>query len=493
MTLAELRARLEEIQARMKAIDEEFRDAVLPDESQTEWDSLDAEFKEKRTQLEAIEARHAAMRDEARNLPANSTQREKGSDPGAPNFVPTRTDAEVYDLAAIRSASNSPEDFSRRLVDNSKRAIERAKLSHLDVLRRDRPGVKQDADASRARMEGLLENIDDPDMLAKRMLLTGTDAYERAFGKWMRYGNDAMCTDEERRALQRAQALGTDSAGGFAVPFQLDPTVVLTNAGTQNPLREVATVKEIVGKQYQMVTSAGATASRGAEGAVAPDNTMALAQPVISTNRVQGFVPFNIEIELAWGALRTEITKVLLDAKDREEDSFVTGDGTGDNPGGLIGSFTAAGGVYVTTAASAAFAAADVYSLQANLPVRWERNSAWLAHKGIYHRLRQFDTAGGAQLWARIGDGQPPRLLDYPDYRVSAMANVLTTGTSIMAYGDFKSGFYIVDRLGMNVELVPQLFDTTTGRPTGQRGVYAIWMNNSKIVVPQAYQVLKTQ
>lgn len=477
-TLEELRVSLAEAEARMVEIGEETRDAELDAEKQSEWDAASKQASEARASIKRIEERAEALKGLAVSNPGTV---ERGT---APSFHKKQDN--IYDLAEIRMDAVSAEDFTNRLRDNAMRAIEKAEY-HIPKAAR---ATKEDAQACAA---ALLDQVDTEDgMLAKRMLLTGSPEYERAFAKVLRHGSDVMCTLEERQALVRAtggQYLGTDSTGGYAVPFQLDPTVILTNAGTVNPIRQMARIEQIVGKQWQGVTSVGATAVRGAEGTVAPDNTFTLAQPVVSTNRVQGFVPFNIEIELAWGALRTEITKMLVDAKDREEDSFITGNGTGTEPGGVVGSLPSSQNV--AAGGTAAFAANDVYDTHASLEPRYERNASWLAHKGIYNRIRQFDTAGGAQLWARIGDGRPNELMAYPAQYASAMANTLATGSGILLFGDFQQ-FLIVDRIGMTVELVPHLFDTTTGRPTGQRGIYAVWMNNSVILNPSAFQLLVT-
>lgn len=471
-TVEEFRTRLGEIRSRMEEIDAESSGAALSEERQTEWDSLNTEFKSCTESIERIEARAQALKE---NVIANPTSVERGTDQGAPNFI--RKQDDIYDVSELRAMSYSGEDFLNKVRDNAKRAVEKAKFAR-DINKEDAQTVAAD----------LLDQVDTDDAaLAKRFLITGSPVYERAFGKVLRYSSDAMCTVEERQALLRAQTLGTDAGGGYAVPFQLDPTVILTNAGVVNPIRQLARVEQIVGKEWQGVTSAGVSVSRGAEAAEAPDSSFTLGQPVLRTNRVQGFVPFSIEIELSWSALRSEITRLLIDAKATEEDSFITGNGSGTNPGGVVATLS---GNTVTAGGTASFAAADVYNLEAALAPRWEPNASWLAHKAIYHRIRQFDTAGGAQFWASIGDGRPPRLLDYPDYRSSAMASTLTTGNKILMFGDFKQ-FLIVDRIGMNIELIPFLLGAS-GRPTGQRGVYAVWMNNSKILVDSAFKLLVT-
>lgn len=471
-TLDELVARQAEIEARLAELGEGDETRDLSDDENEEFDSLTSERADVIKRQERIAKRMEVLKGLADN---GSTER--GHD-RAPAFHRDRGD--IYDLAEIRKESYSSDDFLAKVEDNARRAIESAKY-----------GAK-DKSAAQERVSDLLDDVDTEDrQLAKRLLLTGSPEYERAFAKVLRHGSDALCTPEERAALVRTasvpQALGTDNKGGYAVPFQLDPTVILTNAGVVNPIREMARVEQIVGKEWQGVTSSGSTVTRGPEAGEAPDSGFTLAQPTVRTNRVQGFVAFNIEVDLSWNALRSEITRMLVDGKANEEDSFITGDGsTGQQPGGILGSLS---GNTVDTASVNAFAPADVYALEASLDPRWEKNAQWLAHKTVYHKIRQFDTAGGAQFWAHIGDGQPARLLDYVDRRSSAMpAYATVTGTKLMMFGDF-SQFLIVDRIGMTVELIPNLLGAN-GRPTGQRGVYAVWMNNSKILVPSAFKVL---
>lgn len=479
-TLPEMRARLAEIKERLEAIHTESADAPLSEERQTEWDALDTEWDELSASVEAAEKRAEALASKVLSEPKAT---ERGSDSG-PTFVKKHTDAEIFDLGELSARSYSGDDFLQRVTDNAKRAIERASF-----------GVRNKEDAQ-THAEHLLDTVDNQaHELAKRMLITGSKDYESGFTKVMRHGTDAFCTQEERQALLRAQSLGTDNQGGYAVPFQLDPTVILTSAGVVNPIRELARVEQIVGKEWQGVTTAGTSVSRDAEAEEVSDDSFTLGQPTVRTKRVQGFVPFSLEVDLSWSALRSEITRVLVDAKEAEEDSFVTGDATGNLPEGINAGLVGAG-QDVNTAGVDTFAVADLYALEEALAPRWERNASWLAHKSVYNAIRQFDTAGGANLWTHIGEGTPRRLIDYPDYRSSALptltqskaASAGTAAATVMLFGDFKH-FLIVDRIGMTVELIPHLFGANR-RPTGQRGVYAVWMNNSKILVPSAFKRL---
>lgn len=473
MTLEEMRSRLAEIAG--KQTSDEFRAEVLSDEAQTAWDGLEAERAQIEIKIAAAEERQARLA----TLAEGEGTVERGAAKG-PAFHKKQTDEELFNLENLRDLSYSGEDFLRKVEENAKRAVERAV-----------PGVERSKreDAQAQAMEHLEERDNSSRDLAKRYLLTGSPEYSQAFGKVLRHGSDAMCSNEERAVLIRAaQALSSDGAGGYAVPFQLDPSVILTSAGVVNPIRKLARVEQIVGKEWQGILSAGITVSRSLEGAEFGENNFTTTQPTLRTNRVTADVPFSIEIDLTWGALQSEITRMLVDAKAREENSFITGNGVGTNPGGVVGSLT---GNTVTAGGVASLAPEDLFALDEALDPRWEENASLLAHKAFYNKVRQFDEAGGANLWASLGDGTPSRLLDYPNYRSSAMDSALTTGSKVALLGDFKQ-FLIVDRIGMQIELQQHVLHTDNNRWTGQRAVLAVWMNNSKILVDAAFKLLVT-
>jgi HK97 family phage major capsid protein len=71
------------------------------------------------------------------------------------------------------------------------------------------------------------------------------------------------------------------------------------------------------------------------------------------------------------------------------------------------------------------------------------------------------------------------------------MTSALTAASKIMIFGDFRY-FLIVDRIGMQVELVPHIFGATNQRPIGARGILALWRNTSKVLSAAAFKTLVT-
>ena len=466
LSVEERAARQEEIKARLAQIDADHTGSALPTEIREEWDNLNTEFDDHQRAIDDDQARKARLEAMVRNRPQNAA-------PSIPTIIPDGAKVRnLWDLAEARNEARTVDDLPTVYRDRAKRAIEVARFSGVN---------REDA---QTQAERLLDTVDDKDAtLAKRMLETGSPLYERAFGKAVESLSTGGLTPEEQRAL----AVGTDNKGGYAVPFALDPTIILTNNGTVNPLREIARVEQITTKTWQGVTSTGVTVTRAAEAAQVAANDPELAQPEVTPKRVHGFIPFSIEVDQDWTQMRSEMARLLADAKDIEEAaSFVTGDGTtAQQPGGIPGSLTAAGSLeYV----GAAWTDEDVYDLESDLAPRFRARASFLANKAIYNTIRQFADADGHDLWERIGAGTPARLLGYPAYEASDMADDGTDGNKFLVFGDFGQ-FLIVDRVGMSVELVPHLFGEAR-RPTGQRGLYAIWRNDSKILVPGAFRVL---
>lgn len=333
--------------------------------------------------------------------------------------------------------------------------------------------------------------------MAQHLLLTGSDDYQRAFEALLtNAGNPALLEDEEAAAYKLAEAHRramslTDSAGGFLVPFTLDPTIILTNAGSANPFRQVSTIKTIITDTWNGVSSAGVTASWLAESNEASDNSPSFAQPSITPKKAAAWVQGSFEV-LADSGFGAEVGPLLADAKDRlEATAFATGNGS-TQPKGVITAVSAVSGSLVASATTDTYAVADVYAVEQALPPRYRLTGApvWMANKTIINKTRQFDTAGGSSFWANLGMGQPEQLLGAPIYEASAMDGAIDASAENYALllGDFRN-YYIVDRVGMTMVYEP-LVKGANGRPTGEAGWFAYWRVGADVVNADAFRLL---
>jgi HK97 family phage major capsid protein/HK97 family phage prohead protease len=518
MTVGERIERQSAVRARLAEIDSEYMGAELPADTRTEWRHLQEELiihqraikdaqerahylemiAEGGTEVEQVDNDSAGYGYDDRYAPyggsrTTSPSYDNGFDRSAvrsnidamrgtrgPAFKQDLGDS-IYDLTAIRNRARTFDEVPHLYREYAMRAIERARFPTPDKSREDCQGS----------IERMLVNVDDDrGTLARRVLVTGSPLYDRAFGKALQAAGVGALSAEESRALQ----LGVDSAGGYAVPYQLDPTVILTSNGAINPLRQISRIEQIVGKEWDGVTSAGVTVARVAEGTEAASGDASFVQPKVRTTRVQGFVPFNIELDVSWGALRSQMTSLLMDAKDVEEaTSFSMGNGTAPNAQGVV-QYAHDNANTVSTAGTATLAIGDLYSLENNMAPRFRQQSAYLASKTTYNRFRQlFQAQASAAFdsWVRPSAGTPATFNGYPAYEQSQMGTTITSGSFIILQGDF-SKFLIVDRVGMGIELIPHLFGPANRYPLGQRGILAIWFNNTQVLVGNAFRLLLT-
>jgi HK97 family phage major capsid protein len=431
-----------------------------------------------RAREQADEAGHALLRD---RLAVGDVQLEEGTNFSVPG---RRTEEPALESRAPRAHR-----------DGAMRTIER----HV----REGSLSSQAAD----RVDGVLRGADAPYGLDAKYIEThGSEAYKRAFAKLLRFGEGAVLrmTTEEQMAVQAANqaeemrtamAEGTGSTGGFGIPIEIDPTINLSSNGAINPIRQLATVRSMATRELRLVASDGVVAQYQAEAAVAVDNSPTLAQPVITAQRCTSFVPFSWEVGDDWTSLVSELTQLVADAKDVvEATKFLLGTGTNEPVGvlaiGSTGSLTTT--QRVLSAGAGAVVIGDVYALKQALGnTRYSQASTWAFNPTRLDAVFRLTPSGSTTEPQIMTDRNGP-LLGRPAAEWSTMSATVATGQRWALYGDFKRGYVIGDRLGMQASLIPHLFDQATARPTGQRGLYCYWRNSAVVAVPNALRYGET-
>jgi len=378
-----------------------------------------------------------------------------------PDSVEDRRFKDPWNLRDVQTYGRSTEETGQELYSRAMSAIEKMPVA---------------SDNIRKAATDILENrCDNQAALARQILLTSSPAYVRGWSKMAR-NTPHLLTGDESRAMDEVRAMSlTTTAGGFLLPFQLDPTVIITSDGSRNDIRQVARQVVCTSNKWNGV-SAGATSwSWDAEAAEVSDDASTFAQPSVTLYKAAGFVPISIEAMEDEQNVAQEVGRLLAQGKDDlEAAGFATGTGSGQ-PFGIV---TAIAGTSseINAAADDTFAIADVYTIEGALPARYRSNAAWLANNSIYNLIRRFDTSGGGGFWTNLNDGRPPQLLGRPALEAEGMDGTVTTtgavSNFILVYGDF-SNYVIADKIGMSVEFIPHLFHLTTNRPSGSRGWYA--------------------
>lgn len=480
MYLDKLRARLKEVQEELRTLAELDADELTDDES--------ARFEE----LEAVlEARHDVREDAERGLLDEIEREEKrqklleraddavnrgagetGDDRGvpAPNVNPRGDDP--FDLR------NIPAYGEARTREVRSRTLSAIEDSHRFV-----------SDEHREQVTDLVQREGHQHGLAEFVLLGMDERYCDAFLRKM-VGDDL--SPEERDALGRrrdlARALSLSDVTGVLVPAHLDPQLILANDGAVNPFRQVCRTEVGVTNVYQSVRSGGVTSDWTPEATAVGDNAPSFANPTATAFKNTMFVPISFEAFEDARGRESDIVEMMVDRKDQDEALVLaTGNGT-DRPRGLITALVANTNSHVDNTTSNTFGLVDVYNTYERVPPRYRNDRlVGFANLSIINDVRQFGTDNYNTQTVTLQDRQRPAPFGYPLLEASAMDGEVTTAepNNILAVGDPRT-YLIYDRIGMAVEFVPNLFDTTTGRPTGQRGWVAHYRQGANLTVGHA-------
>ena len=285
-------------------------------------------------------------------------------------------------------------------------------------------------------------------------------AHKSAFDGYVRKGETANLTVLEQKAL----SVGTDADGGYLVPKETE-RAVNTALKTVSPIRSIAGIRQVSGSVYKVpFATTGAATGWVGETTVRPQtNTPTLAELSFPTMELYA-MPAATQAILDDSAVDIDAwlaEEVRVAFAQQEGTAFVTGDGVNKPKGFLTyptvanASWTWGNVGFVTSGAAGAFPAVNqadklidlVYSVKGT----YRANGSFVMNRQTLGTVRKMKDADGAYIWQPSGDaGQPSTLLGYSVVEAEDMPNIAANSLSI-AFGDFASGYLIVDRVGIRV------------------------------------------
>jgi HK97 family phage major capsid protein len=461
----ELAVSVEELRSRIVDLSE--RDEITPEE--------DAELDAALTEHEARKAEYDALVErQARVAAARDAVVERAAGHDAPQIM-KRTETQIDVSTASRQQVR---DAALAIIDRDGKNLPARNGDHVDMLVRSRNG-----------------NCDGT-QIAKRLVLTENDAYRSAFMKGVMHQSPAFTSDEARALDEfRAMSEGSDGAGGYGIPVLIDPSIILTSGAAAAPVLDLARVVTVTTDEWKGVASTGMSWSYDAEAAEVSDDSPTLTQPNIPVYTARGFIPYSIEVGDDYPAFAAEMRR-LLDAGyiDLVAQQTITGSGS-SQPTGIFTALDANTNVEVVVTTDGAFGAVDVLAAWKSLPERYRANATWIMNTDVENEIRTFAAGADSAYYTvdlsagGIGTlfGRPIRTTDYaPEFTGT------TGAANILVVGDF-SNFVVAQRAGMSVELIPHLFGTGNGRPTGQRGWFATARHGFDSVNDLGFRLLQNQ
>jgi hypothetical protein len=199
-----------------------IKEAEEPTEEDLERaEGLLAEWDVKKADYDKAIAREAKVEEVLRTALADrkvEPQAPGARTPGAPEVMRKVDPFEEHNqVELVRSLWNHTSYDERDAISRAHAAIERAPR-YVSEVAREKVSDLLDMDNRHAAL------------IARHMLLTGSPEYHEQFREYV-----ASRGTYVGEALRTAMSL-TDAQGGYLVPFTLDPTIILTNAGNREPV-----------------------------------------------------------------------------------------------------------------------------------------------------------------------------------------------------------------------------------------------------------------
>lgn len=325
-------------------------------------------------------------------------------------------------------------------------------------------------------------------------------AYTEAFASYARSGrheDDLRKANAEghRAAVHAAMSVGTTSSGGYLAPTEWDRQLHSAQQ-VLSPMRRLANV---------VTTGVGAYAT------VWHDDTWGSGWVGETAARPATTSPTFSTVEFAAGEIyaNVAITQRLLDDSElnleswlatevgdeftkQEGVAFLSGNGS-NKPFGLLTYVTggAADGRHpggnltsVDTAGSGVIVGDDLIGFAYSLPSPYRQGASWLMNSTTAATLAKLKDGQGQYLWREgLAAGTPATLLGYPVEIDEGMPSI-AAGNYAVAFGNFKMGYVINDRMGTRV-----LRDPYTNKPFVN--FYATKRVGGGVEDPNAIRLLK--
>jgi HK97 family phage major capsid protein len=324
---------------------------------------------------------------------------------------------------------------------------------------------------------------------SQNMLARMRPEYISAFEK-AATGRELFLSDIERAAI----AVGTNTAGGYLVPTQLDPTLIMTNQGAKDVVRAMSRQVTLTGgaNKWNGVTTAGATASWDAELTEVSDDTPPIAPVSVPVFAAKSLIQASIESFEDITGLTADVQMLLADARTRlEAAAHMNGNGSG-MPTGIFPSLTSNTNVVVSLATGHTWTLADLQAIALSLGDRWTDTSEWLMHPKFLGEIQALGTALGATYSTDITQPFTQQILGHKVNTsfIAPSVSQTTTIDSLAVFGDF-SNYLIVDKPGStSIEFIPHLFNTSNNLPDGRRAWYMHFRNGADSINDLAFRVL---
>ena len=303
----------------------------------------------------------------------------------------------------------------------------------------------------------------------------GTKA--RAFFEYVRKGKAEMPSD------LKTALVASDDTSGVLIPAELESEIQMALPNI-TVMRNLCTVMPVNSDRLRRRSLTNVTVGWGKlEASVAADlddfeSSVTAGEAYIHVENLNGLIKLGEDL-LADSDVMLE--SILRDAfanamAEAEDDAFVMGEGhSAGEPEGIVAAKDASNDPIVPrveTVLPGEITVDDLIELEYKVPAKYKKNAAFImssATEKLIRKLKAQGTDSGGSitsnipLWEpSIQSGRPATLMGYPVYNNDFLPEPVVTagsaGKDVIIFGNFKLGYVILDRAGMSVQRLTELY-----------------------------------
>ena len=367
----------------------------------------------------------------------------------------TKETKQVTRSAAVKAAQADFASTFEAFKDANDARIEALEKKQSDSLLDDK------VTRINAALDQQAKHIENLSISAAKPSLGGAVINTEAKSAWSSY---IRTGDGSSLISLEGKSLSTDAEGGYVAPVETESRIDMA-LNAASPFRSIATVRRVGTGFFKKPVSAGGGVAGWAGETEARIETQAPNLELLEFPAGELYaMPAATQTLLDDGV--ADVDQWLADeVRDifaaQETAAFAAGDGV-NKPRGILSYNQVAedshswGNLgYVATGTAGGFDADAPVDTILDLiyapKTRYRAGSSFIMNRRTLGEVRKFKDSEGNYIWQPSTEaGQPSTLLGYKLNEIEDMPDVASEG-AVMAFGDFRRGYLIVDRQGVRV------------------------------------------
>lgn len=317
-----------------------------------------------------------------------------------------------------------------------------AKLDQFEGLNAKLTKAEADAKAAKESLDAIETKLNRPGFGGGKEP-GQADLERKAFDTFCRKGREALSADEIK-----VLRVSDDTAGGYLAPSEFVREIIKAEVEF-SPMRPLVRVRQTTQKSAQIPRRTG-TFSAGwvAEMGTRTESTgLTYGLHEVATHELTAEVYISFaELEDSAFNMESEISMEMTEQFGVAEGAaIVSGNGVGKPFG-----FMSDSNVGTTNSGAATTVTADgLLSLFYAIKTAYSRNATWVLNRPTLGSIRKLKDSQNQYLWMPgLANGVPNTINGAPYVEVPDMPNE-GAGTKPVAFGDWRRGYILVDRIAM--------------------------------------------